>query len=151
VKLCTANSEDCFFGELALLYDAPRAATVKVASEEAKLALLDRASFKYIMQVFRHSHPPSPIPHPIPSHPISHPIPSHPMISNSQKGEGTYFHRGSAPFFFCSTSVYVHVSLRLLFLPPRRPSRHVWFYVPLSCLRYRATLGSSVKKQVLSC
>ncbi len=60
VKLCTANSEDCFFGELALLYDAPRAATVKVASEEAKLGLLDRASFKYIMQVFvtpNHHHP----------------------------------------------------------------------------------------------
>lgn len=37
------------FGELALLYNAPRAATVKAASAECKLWALDRANFKGIV------------------------------------------------------------------------------------------------------
>jgi signal-transduction protein with cAMP-binding, CBS, and nucleotidyltransferase domain len=47
VKTCTGGSENCFFGELALLYSNPRAATV-AATSAIKVAVLDGESFKHI-------------------------------------------------------------------------------------------------------
>ena len=47
VMTCTKDDHNSF-GELALMYNAPRAATVK-ASSQCKLWCLDRLAFKVIM------------------------------------------------------------------------------------------------------
>jgi cAMP-dependent protein kinase regulator len=38
-----------YFGELALLKDEPRAASVRITSDSAKLLVLDRRSFKRLL------------------------------------------------------------------------------------------------------
>ena len=47
VKTCTGDTENCYFGELALLYSKPRAASVTTSSA-VKVGVLDSASFKHI-------------------------------------------------------------------------------------------------------
>ncbi len=48
VKTCQGGTKDCYFGELALLYSTPRAATVTSATP-VTLAVLDGDSFKHIV------------------------------------------------------------------------------------------------------
>ena len=43
-------SQDVVFGELALLYDAPRAATIKTASDDTMLWRIGREVFKYLIK-----------------------------------------------------------------------------------------------------
>ncbi len=47
VKTCKGGTGNCYFGELALLYSTPRAATVTSVTP-VKLAVLDGDSFKHI-------------------------------------------------------------------------------------------------------
>jgi cAMP-dependent protein kinase regulator len=49
-KLVKIYSPSEIFGELSLLYNSPRAATVKVKSEKSKLWKLDRETFNYIVR-----------------------------------------------------------------------------------------------------
>ncbi len=48
VKTCRGDTPDCYFGELALLYNNPRAATV-VTKTPVKAAVLDQGAFKHII------------------------------------------------------------------------------------------------------
>jgi CRP-like cAMP-binding protein len=48
VKTCRGQSPDCYFGELALLYNNPRAASV-MTTTPVKVAVLDQDSFKHII------------------------------------------------------------------------------------------------------
>ena len=49
-KLVKIYSSSEIFGELSLLYNSPRAATVKVKSDKSKLWKLDRETFNYIVR-----------------------------------------------------------------------------------------------------